>query len=173
MSGSGAPAALRCDGTGLTLGIAAARWHPEVTDALLASALAAAAECGVAEPTVVRVPGAFELPLAAAELAAGHDMVVALGAVVRGGTPHFDYVCAAATQGLARVALDAGRPVGFGLLTCDTVAQARDRAGLPGSSEDKGREVVLAAVETALALRGLHRGQARPGFSTSWPPSRP
>ena len=110
------------------------------------------------EVTEVRVPGTFELPVLAAELARTHDAVVALGVVVRGGTPHFDYVCSAATDGLTRVALDSGTPVGFGVLTCDDDAQALDRAGLEGSSEDKGYEATAAALTTALALRSLRSG---------------
>ncbi len=101
------------------------------------------------------MPGTFELPVVAGELARTHDAVVALGVVVRGGTPHFEYVCSAATDGLTRVALDAATPVGFGVLTCDDDAQALDRAGLPGSSEDKGYEATAAALRTALALRSL------------------
>ena len=86
------------------------------------------------------------------------DAVVALGVVIRGGTPHFDYVCNAATDGLTRVALDARKPVGFGLLTCDDEAQALDRAGLPGSREDKGAEATWAAITTALTLRDIREG---------------
>ena len=103
----------------------------------------------------MRVPGSFELPVVAAALAPTHDALVALGVVIRGGTPHFDYVCRAATDGLVRVGLDHGVPVGFGLLTCDTEQQALDRAGLPGSVEDKGAEAADAALRTALILRAL------------------
>lgn len=145
------------DGAGLRLALVATRWYAEITDALLAGALRAASDCGIADATVIRVPGAFELPVVVAALAATHDAVVALGLVLRGETPHFDYVCSAATDGLARVALDTGVAVGFGLLTCDTVEQARSRAGLPGSAEDKGREATCAAVESALTLRDLRR----------------
>jgi 6,7-dimethyl-8-ribityllumazine synthase len=103
---------------------------------------------------VLRVPGAYELPVVSAACAvSGAEAVVALGVVIRGGTPHFDYVCDAATSGLTRVALDTGVPVGFGLLTCDDEQQALDRAGLEGSREDKGREAAEAAIATALLLR--------------------
>jgi 6,7-dimethyl-8-ribityllumazine synthase len=140
----------------LRVGVVAARWHEAVTDAMLDSALRALHEVGVTESVVVRVPGTFELPVVAKRLAeSGCDAVVSLGVVVRGGTPHFDYVCQAATDGLSRVALDTGVPVGFGVLTCDTDEQAFERSGLPGSKEDKGREAALAAVATALALRSL------------------
>lgn len=153
MSGAGAPDTAELDGSGMQVAVVAARWHGQVTDALLANAVTALNECGV-DPAVVRVPGAFELPVAAAHLAgAGFDAVVCLGVVVRGGTPHFDYVCQAATSGCTEVAVRTGVPVGFGVLTCDTDAQALERSGLPGSSENKGREAALAAVETVLALR--------------------
>ena len=165
MSGAGAPDVQSVDAAGLTLGIVATTWHAEITGALLERAVAAAVASGVPEPTVVRVPGAVELPVVAQALTERHDAVVALGVVIRGGTPHFEYVCDAVTAGLTRVALDAGKPVGNGVLTCDTEEQARDRAGLPGSVEDKGWEAAVAALTTALTLRGL-RGPARPtGFS--------
>jgi 6,7-dimethyl-8-ribityllumazine synthase len=139
----------------LSLAIAATRWNAEITDALLDRAIAAAQACGIEAPRVVRVAGAVELPVVAMALARRHDAVACLGAVIRGGTPHFDYVCDAVTYGLTRVALDTGTPVGNGVLTCDTVAQARDRCGGPGSTEDKGWEAVLAALDTALVLDDL------------------
>ncbi len=161
MSGTGAPelavnpADLRkC--AQLRVGIVAARWHTEIMDALVDHALKALSEIGIDEPTVVRVPGCFELPVAARAMAKHrYDAIVALGVVVRGGTPHFEYVCQAATDGLTRVSVESGIPVGFGVLTCDTEQQARDRAGLPGAGEDKGREAALSAVATALTLKGL------------------
>jgi 6,7-dimethyl-8-ribityllumazine synthase len=156
VSGHGAPAEVLPAAGGLRLAVVATRWHAEITDALLAGALRAAKDVGLTTaPTVARVAGAVELPVVAAALADGHDAVVALGVVIRGGTPHFDYVCQFVTAGLARVTLDARVPIGFGVLTCDTVEQARDRAGLPGSSEDKGREAALAALDTASVLREL------------------
>jgi 6,7-dimethyl-8-ribityllumazine synthase len=158
VSGAGAPAERRIDARGVSLAVVVTRWHQEVTGALLASALRTAAEAGVDEPTVVRVPGAVELPVVAQALAGAHDAVVALGLVLRGGTPHFDYVCDAVTYGLTRVSLDSHTPVGNGVLTCDTEEQARARSGLPGSSEDKGREAVLAALDTAVTLRRLRTG---------------
>ena len=154
MSGAGAPS-MELDGTGLRVVVVAASWHRVVMDGLVAGAERALAQAH-ADVTLVRVPGSFELPVAALHAArSGADAVVALGVVIRGGTPHFDYVCQAATQGLTRVALDTGVPVGFGLLTCDDEAQALDRAGLPGSHEDKGYEAAQAAVATLLALRPL------------------
>ncbi len=155
MSGTGAPDLDSLDGSELRVAVVASSWHTEVMDGLINGALAVLTDAGVLQPTLVRVPGSFELPIVAARLATGHDAVVALGVVIRGGTPHFEYVCSATTHGLARVALDTGIPVGFGLLTCDDEAQALDRAGLPGSQESKGREAAQAALGTALLLRGL------------------
>ena len=156
MSGAGAPVQPVVDCHDLRVAVVAASWHTQVMDGLLAGALRACADYRVADPTVVRVPGAFELPVAAAALAVeGYDAIVALGVVIRGGTPHFEYVCAAATDGLSRVAVDTGVAVGFGLLTCDTEEQALDRAGLEGSSEDKGHEATSAALATARTVREL------------------
>ena len=167
MSGAGAPQAQPVDAAGLSIGIVATSWHPEITDQLLERAVEAARASGVTTPTVVRAPGAVELPVVAQALAERYDAVVALGVVIRGGTPHFEYVCDAVTAGLTRVALDAGKPVGNGVLTCDTEEQARDRAGLSGSAEDKGWEAPLAALATALTLRGLRTPQRATGFSAS------
>ena len=155
MSGSGAPTIDLSGARGVRVAVVASSWHDTVMDALVASATRTLDAAG-ATYDLIRVPGAFELPVVAkAAAAAGNDAVVALGVVIRGGTPHFDYVCSAATDGLTRVAIDTGVPVGFGLLTCDDEAQALDRAGLPGSSEDKGREAVEAALATVLTLRSM------------------
>jgi 6,7-dimethyl-8-ribityllumazine synthase len=155
----GAPELKRVDGAeGLRVGVIAAQWHTAVMDGLLDGARRALRDCGVDDVTEVRVPGTFELPVAAARLAdAGFDALVALGVVIRGGTPHFDYVCTAATVGLTSVAERTGVPIGFGVLTCDDEQQALDRAGLPGSSEDKGAEATLAALATAVTLSGFGR----------------
>jgi 6,7-dimethyl-8-ribityllumazine synthase len=163
MSGAGAPD-LRVTGAGdLRVGVVASLWHEMVMNGLISGALRGLSECGIDEPTLVRVPGSFELPVVVARLAStGYDAVVALGVVIRGGTPHFDYVCRAATDGLTRVSLDTGVPVGFGVLTCDDEAQALDRAGLDGSKEDKGYDVALAAVATAATLRDLRHGISTP-----------
>ncbi len=155
MSGQGRPDGQVVDAAGLSLAIAATRWHAEITDQLVSRAVTAARACGVPEPLLVRVPGAIELPVVAAELARRHDAVTCLGAVIRGGTPHFEYVCSAVTYGLSRVALDAGTPVANGVLTCDTIDQARDRCGAADSAEDKGWDAVVAALETALVLRSI------------------
>lgn len=156
MSGAGAPKVDLPDAHGLGVAIVGTSWHPEVTDALVASAVATVKECGIDSPTVLRVSGALELAVTCQALArSGCDAVVAVGLVLRGGTPHFDYVCDAVTAGLTRVALDEGVPVGNGVLTCDTLEQAMARAGLPDSTEDKGREATLAALDTALTLRSI------------------
>ena len=155
VSGEGRPVLDTVDATELTLAIVGTRWHEDITDALVERAAAAAVACGIDDPVVLRVAGAIELPVVAAELARYNDAVVCVGAVIRGGTPHFEYVCDAVTAGLTRVALDAGTPVGNGVLTCDTVEDARDRCGLPGSREDKGWEAVVAALDTALLLRSI------------------
>ncbi|URM92092.1 6,7-dimethyl-8-ribityllumazine synthase [Streptomyces sp. MRC013] len=141
MSGKGAPELTVRNCGDLRVAVIAAQWHERVMDGLVDGALRALGELGIDEPTLLRVPGSFELP------------VVALGVVVRGGTPHFDYVCQGVTQGLVQVSVDTGVPVGFGVLTCDDEEQALDRAGLDGSNEDKGREAATAAVATAMTLR--------------------
>ncbi|MEY4741336.1 MAG: hypothetical protein RL672_86 [Actinomycetota bacterium] len=146
MSGAGAPK-LQIDASGLQIAIVVTSWHTQITDGLLAGAERALKAAGNSEYEVWRVPGAFELPLGAQKaIDAGADAVIALGVVIQGDTPHFDYVCAGATDGLMRVQLDSGVPVGFGLLTVDTEQQALDRAGLPDSREDKGAEAAEAAV---------------------------
>lgn len=161
MAGHGAPD-LRIDGAGLRVGLVAASWHATVMAGLLAGARRALAEAGVDQVVELTVPGTFELPVAAARLAGtGVDALVALGVVIRGGTPHFEYVCSAATSGLTQVSVRHGIPVGFGVLTCDTERQAMDRSGLPGSTQDKGHEAAMAAVATAAALRALDRVPAR------------
>ena len=154
MSGQGSPE-LDVDGAGLRIVIVAGSWHAEITNGLIDGA-ARTLEASGASFELVRVPGSFELPVASkAALEAGADAVVALGVIIRGGTPHFEYVSAAATDGLTRVALDTGKPVGFGVLTLDDEKQGLDRAGLPGSKEDKGREAAEAAIATARVLRAI------------------
>lgn len=161
MSGAGAPT-LTVDGTGLKVVVVAASWHTVVMDGLLAGAQRALDEARVDDVTIVRVPGTFELPVAAQVAAEnGADAVVALGVVIRGGTPHFEYVCQGATLGLTDVGIRTGVPVGFGVLTCDNEEQALDRAGLEGSHEDKGAEAAEAAVATVVALRSLRPAASR------------
>ncbi len=167
MSGSGSPGG-EIDGSGLRVAVVAASWHERVMAGLIAGAREQAERSGAALE-IFRVPGSFELPVAAQRAAeAGYDAVVALGVIIRGGTPHFEYVSTGVTNGLTRVALDSRTPVGFGVLTCDDEDQALDRAGLPGSSEDKGGEAMAAVVAAAATLRDIGRGQRPyPGFTPS------
>jgi 6,7-dimethyl-8-ribityllumazine synthase len=158
MSGGGAPKLAIEGAADIRVAIIAAQWHTELMDALVDGALRGTRDAGVTvEPVVVRVPGAFELPVAAARLAASKrfDAIVCLGLVIRGGTPHFEYVCQGVTVGCTQVAVDSGIPIGFGVLTVDNETQARDRSGLPGSREDKGHEAAQAAIVTAVTLRAF------------------
>ncbi|NIL76555.1 6,7-dimethyl-8-ribityllumazine synthase [Rhodococcus sp. B10] len=157
MSGEGEPVLQLSGAADLKLAIVAGQWHKTVSEALLDGATRKADEAGVTDVTVVRVAGAIELPVVAQQLARTHDAVVALGVVIRGGTPHFEYVCDAVTAGLTRVSLDEGTPVTNGVLTTNDEQQALDRAGLPGSSEDKGAQAVAAAIDTALTLQRLRQ----------------
>lgn len=155
MSGAGAPQTGNIDGRGLNVVIIAGTWHDTITNGLIAGA-ERVLNAAQATHRLVRVPGSFELAIAAqAAFAGGADAVVALGVIIRGGTPHFEYVSAATTDGLTRVSLDAGKPVGFGVLTLDDEQQGLDRAGIDGSKEDKGAEAADAALRTALVIRGL------------------
>ncbi|MHA7987331.1 6,7-dimethyl-8-ribityllumazine synthase [Rathayibacter sp. CAU 1779] len=155
MSGAGAPEHDTLNADGLRVVVVAGTWHDTISDGLIAGAERELTASG-ATWSLVRVPGSFELPVVSkAALDAGADAVVALGVIIRGGTPHFEYVSSAATDGLTRVALDTGKPVGFGVLTLDDEQQGLDRAGLPGSKEDKGAEAAHAALRTALVLREL------------------
>lgn len=166
MSGSGAPAFREQRADGISVAIVASSWHEDVMAGLVSAATSTCTKAG-ASVTVFRVPGTFELPLAAqAAAASGFSAIVALGVVIRGGTPHFEYVCEAATSGLTRVALDTGVPVGFGVLTCDDEAQALARAGLPDSIEDKGAEAAQAAIGMARLVCEIRaaRGPKPMGF---------
>ena len=155
MSGPGAPTIQLEGAQGMKVTVVAGMWHEEIAEALVAGATRVLERAG-ADTSIVRVPGSFELPVVAkAALDDGAEAVVALGAMIRGGTPHFEYVSSAATTGLTDVALQTGKPVGFGVLTLDDEKQGLDRAGLPGSSEDKGAEAAEAALHTALILREL------------------
>ncbi len=158
MSGAGAPAITVDPGhaSSLRVGIVVAQWHQELMRALLAGAQRGCADAQIQHLAIVEVPGVFELPVAASRMARSgqFDALVVLGLVLRGSTPHFDYVCQGATIGITNVATETGIPIGFGVLTCDTEQQAFDRSGLPGSTEDKGHEAATAAIVTALVLRG-------------------
>jgi 6,7-dimethyl-8-ribityllumazine synthase len=156
VSGKGAPELTVKNCRDLRVAVVAASWHEKIMDGLVEGATNALLKLGIDEPTLLRVPGSFELPVVAKALAdRGYDAVVALGVVIRGGTPHFEYVCQGVTQGLTQVTIDTGVPVGFGVLTCDTEEQAMDRSGLPGSRESKGEEAATAALATAMTLRTI------------------
>ena len=154
MSGQGAPD-LTVTGNGLRVAVIAGSWHQEITEAMINGAAETLSDA-CADFKIYRVAGAFELPLAAqTALQNGYDAAVCLGVIVRGGTPHFDYVCDAVTAGLTRVQLDSGKPVGFGVLTVDNEQQAFDRSGLPGSKESKGKEAAEAALHLAVTCRDI------------------
>ncbi|MCD2106767.1 MULTISPECIES: 6,7-dimethyl-8-ribityllumazine synthase [Rhodococcus] len=155
MSGEGQPQLAIAEAKDLKLAIVAGQWHATISEALIAGAQRVAEQAQIKDVTLVRVAGAIELPVVAQALARTHDAVVALGVVIRGGTPHFEYVCDAVTAGLTRVSLDESTPVGNGVLTTDTEQQALDRSGLPGSVEDKGAQACAAALDTAVTLRHL------------------
>ena len=157
MSGAGRPELEKVDAAGLTLGVVATRWHAEITDSLTERAAAAAKACGVSDVTVLRAAGAVELPVVAAELAKHYDAVVCLGAVIRGGTPHFEYVAGEAAKGIAQVSAANGVPIAFGVLTTNTLEQAIDRAG--AKSGNKGFDAAMTAVEMADLLRQLRQRQ--------------
>ncbi|SIJ87526.1 6,7-dimethyl-8-ribityllumazine synthase [Mycobacteroides abscessus] len=157
MSGDGIPSLNISDASGISLAIVASTWHDQICTALLEGAQRVATEAGIDRPTVVRVLGAIEIPVVAQALARTHDAVVALGVVIQGETPHFGYVCDAVTTGLTRVSLDTSTPVANGVLTVNNEQQAIDRAGLPGSAEDKGAQAAAAALDTALTLRRLRQ----------------
>ena len=124
-----------------------AAWHESICEALVAGAIRGFQAAGIAQPTLRTVAGSFELPLAA-QLAfdEGFDVAVIVGVVLKGETPHFDYVCQGVTQGVMDVSLSRSKPIGFGVLMCETIQQAIDRAGLPASKEDKGYDSALAAL---------------------------
>ncbi|GGC59029.1 6,7-dimethyl-8-ribityllumazine synthase [Hoyosella rhizosphaerae] len=160
MSGEGQPDLQLSEASSVSLGIVAGQWHSELAEALIAGAMRVVEEHKVTDVTLVRVAGSLEIPVAVQQLARTHDAVVALGVVIRGETPHFDYVCQSVTDGLTRVSLDESVPVGNGVLTVNTESQARDRAGLPGSFEDKGAQATGAALDLAVTLRNLRAKDA-------------
>ena len=155
MAGFGDPHLGTIDASGLTLGIVGSRWHADLVDHMVGRAQAAAKACGVDDVIVVRVAGSVELPVVAQALAKRCDAVVALGVVIRGETAHFNYVNDAVTSGLTRVALDEQTPVAHGVLTVESLGQAKDRAGLEDSIEDKGWQATVAVLDAAIAIRDL------------------
>ena len=155
MAGFGDPHLETVEAAGLRLGIVGARWHSNLVDHMVDRAQQAAKACGVDDVIVTRVAGSVELPVVAQALAKRCDAVVALGVVIRGETAHFDYVCDAVTAGLTRVSLDEQTPVAHGVLTVESMGQAKDRAGLEDSIEDKGWQSTVAVLDAALAIRSL------------------
>jgi 6,7-dimethyl-8-ribityllumazine synthase len=155
MAGFGDPHLTTVDAAGLRLGIVGSRWHSDLVDHMVERAQQAAKACGVDDIVVARVAGSVELPIMAQALAKRCDAVVALGVVIRGETAHFTYVCDAVTAGLTRVALDEQTPVAHGVLTVESLGQAKDRAGLEDSIEDKGWQATVAVLDAALAIRAL------------------
>jgi len=143
------------DAAGLRVAVVTARWNTEICEQMRRNAVAAAREAGVEKLSEAHVMGALELPVVVQEFARTHDAVVALGCVIRGGTPHFDYVCDSVTEGLTRIALDESTPIGNGVLTTNDEQQAIDRAGFADSVEDKGAEAMIAALDAALTLRRI------------------
>jgi 6,7-dimethyl-8-ribityllumazine synthase len=156
MAGFGDPHMSTVDATGLRLGVVGTRWHHDLVDHMVERARLAAKECGVVDVVEARVAGAMDLPVVVQAMARRCDAVVAIGVVIRGETPHFDYVCDSVTAGLTRVSLDESTPVGNGVLTVESLGQARDRAGLPESVEDKGWASAVAALDAALAVRRVN-----------------
>ncbi|MEV4282224.1 6,7-dimethyl-8-ribityllumazine synthase [Actinoplanes xinjiangensis] len=157
MAGFGDPHMQTVDAAGLRLGIVGSRWHNDLVEHMIARAVAAAEACGVTEVVTARVAGSVELPVVAQAMARRVDAVVALGVVIKGETQHFEYVCDAVTTGLTRVALDESTPVAHGVLTVHSLGQARDRAGLEDSIEDKGWQSTVAVLDAALAIREVSK----------------
>jgi 6,7-dimethyl-8-ribityllumazine synthase len=155
MSSEGSPDQKQLDGSGLAIAIVAGTWHAEIAENLIASAINFCESSG-ARAEVIRVPGSFEVPLAAnAALDAGFDAVVALGVIIKGDTPHFDFVSSGVTHGLMDLMLTTKKPIGFGILTCENIEQARLRSGLPGSISDKGIEAASAALQMAILIKEI------------------
>jgi 6,7-dimethyl-8-ribityllumazine synthase len=157
MAGFGDPHLNTVDAAGLKLGIVGSRWHSDLVDHMVERAQAAAKACGVEDVVVARVAGSVELPIVAQALAKRCDAVVALGVVIRGEIAHFNYVNDAVTAGLTRVALDEQTPVAHGVLTVESLGQAKDRAGLEDSIEDKGWQSTVAVLDAVLAIRELSK----------------
>jgi len=157
MSGAGAPSYdFLPEFVNYRVAIVAASWHEQIMDGLIDGAQRALAAAKVKDFQLIRVPGSFEIPVVAKELTkAGFDVIVALGAVVKGGTPHFEYVAQGVTYGITKVSTESGIPIGNGVLTCNTIMEALDRAGTPGSHEDKGFEATLSALSTAKVLADI------------------
>ncbi len=158
MSGKGSPVeslshALNAkSGKGKKIAIIAAQWHSEVVDTMVLKAQSELQRLGTKKVDLFHVPGSFEIPVMAAHLVDSYDGLITLGLVLRGGTAHFEYVCAGVTQGITHLAVTKKKPIAFGVLMCDTLEQAIDRSGAPGAAEDKGTECAQAVIATLLSI---------------------
>lgn len=154
MSSDGQPLIEPQDLSGLKATIIYAQWHPEIITALVDNAKTELKRWNITEIQEILAPGSYELPLLAQSAAeTSTDIVLTFGVIIRGQTPHFDYVSQAATHGILQASLKTGKPIGFGVLTVDTLAQAKDRSGLPGSIENKGQQTVQAALQTYVSQK--------------------
>lgn len=153
MSGS-SPKIGALDGSQLKASIVTSSWHPDICDALVSGAKKALDEAGCKNVSVHKVAGSFEIPLAAQKLLdAGSDLVIAIGLILKGDTPHFDYVCQGVTSGVMQVSLTRNKPIGFGVLMCDNLDQAYERSGLSEGQENKGFDAAIAALNLAIEYK--------------------
>jgi 6,7-dimethyl-8-ribityllumazine synthase len=144
------------DGSSLNTSIVTSSWHSDICDALVTGAKKAFAEAGCKNVSVHKVAGSFEIPLASQKLLdAGSDLVVAVGLILKGDTPHFDYVCQGVTSGIMQVSLSRNKPIGFGVLMCENLDQAYERSGLTEGQENKGYEAAVAALNLAIEYKNL------------------
>jgi 6,7-dimethyl-8-ribityllumazine synthase len=161
MSGKGTPTeklATELDskaGKGRKIAIVAAQWHGEIVETMVARAVAELERVGTKKIAIFHVPGSFEIPVMAANVVDEFDALITLGLVLRGETAHFEYVCSGVTQGITQLSVHTKKPIAFGVLMCDTLQQAIDRSGAPGSAEDKGRECAQAVIATLRAIDSI------------------
>ncbi len=158
MSGAGTPAQELSrtlhshSATGKKIAIVAASWHAEIVEAMVERAVSELERVGTSQISIYRVPGSFEIPVMVANLVEKFDGFITLGLVLRGETAHFEYVCSGVTQGIVEISLASKKPIAFGVLMCETLEQAINRSGAPGSSEDKGVECAQAVIATLIAI---------------------
>ncbi|NDG24601.1 MAG: 6,7-dimethyl-8-ribityllumazine synthase [Actinobacteria bacterium] len=144
------------DGSSLNASIVTSSWHSDVCEALITGAKRALTQAGCKKVLVHKVSGSFEIPLASQKLLdAGSDLVVAVGLILKGDTPHFDYVCQGVTSGIMQVSLTRNKPIGFGILMCESLNQAYERSGLSEGEENKGFEAAVAALNLAIEYKNL------------------
>jgi 6,7-dimethyl-8-ribityllumazine synthase len=158
MSGAGTPAGELSrilgsqSASGKRIAVVAASWHPDIVEAMVDRAVAELQRMGAAQIEIYRVPGSFEIPVMVANLVEKFDGFITLGLVLRGQTAHFEYVCSGVTQGIVEISVSSKKPIAFGVLMCETLEQAIDRSGVPGSAEDKGVECAQAVIATLIAI---------------------